>query len=441
LGALQKIRNQLTQDLEGASGADPAEIAAYQKANLFSQERSKIMESSQMRDFYQSGDSTGLKALVRQGPEGADAAGVLIGAAQAKYGSDGLLAASKDWLRQRYSDAVAPHGYVSLRDHDNFLKTYGGVLGQPEFADVRNQFNAAARAEGDVNAAIGFNQPGGFGKSASTADQRVAKAESYLATPMDVVMKHLENVQSQGIAGRRVLDQLQAGGPEAQLGYMHVLAGKALADPDYARKNLPLFQAADKVNDSIYGGANQTGKSFSQRAQDLSEPTSKTGIFRKMVDLAASYVGAQMGGHVAQHTGSSMVMAGRGAGAMRDVVHSALSKASGLTSAAIVDPTVLPAWQRLTTGSAIGNTLYTTGSKAKDILLMHSYVPGFYLGNLDNPGSPTGSGLPGAPTSPSGPLTGQGNSLEQYLKQFGGPSQTSPSGTPPGTPTPQTRNR
>jgi hypothetical protein len=160
-----------------------------------------------------------------------------------------------------------------------------------------------------------------------------------------------------------------------------------------------------------------------------------------MVDLAASYVGAQMGGHVAQHTGSSMVMAGRGAGAMRDVVHSALSKASGLTSAAIVDPTVLPAWQRLTTGSALGNTLYTTGSKAKDILLMHSYVPGFYLGNLDNPGSPTGSGLPGAPTSSSGPLTGQGNSLEQYLKQFGEPGGTSPSGTPPGAPTPQPRNR
>jgi hypothetical protein len=434
VGYLQKARNLLVNTLEsGEKGATPEEIQQYQMASMFSNARSKIMESPEMRSFLKSGDSSALKSLLRTGTEGSDAANILLGASQAKYGSEGLLGAAKDTLRQEYTDAVAPHGYVSLADHDRFMKSWGATLNRPAFEDVAQQFNAAAAAERNVNAVVSVGRPGGFGTASTAADARVAAAANYLQAPTAHVVDYLEGLTSPQLAAGRVVDQLQEGwkgplpkmGTDPQQGVQHVLAQRALDDVNYVKKNLALFQAFDKVNPG-----------FSQAAASLSDPKQMAGIFRWVKDVTASRVGAGTLEALGMGGGShGLMMAQRGAAAGRDILNSALNSAGKLTSAAIVDPDLRAGLGRLSGLSGKGST--SVAQKAADILLMHSYVPGFVGLNLSNSAAAPGSGAPGAPlrTDAAGNTEGSPAWWHALAQSQQGPVATG--AAPGGMPAPQ----
>lgn len=372
IGYLTRIRNSLRNDMENTvGGVNQDEIDAYHRAMAFSKSRAQIMESDPMSQFLSQrvGDASALSKFLRQGPAGADAVKTLVSAAQEKYGSAGLLGAAKDAVRQMYTDAVAPNGFVSVGAHKQFMKNYGAVLNDPAFADVKQQLTAAGEAASNIQDIQGFSKPGGFGVSQGALDARQAASDAYLEAPTETVVRHLEAVTNPIHATSRVLNQLaQDPAGRASLGFQHVIAQEALDNPGWAAKNPGIVKAIDNINPG-----------FADRMAKYTSSTTKAGILGQLYDMATSYVGAHFGGNLAEHAGSSFVLAGRGASITRQMGQNLKNAVTKISSANIVDAGADAAWDRLNTNG--GGKLYTAGQRVADMTLMHSYVPGLALGN------------------------------------------------------------
>lgn len=406
INSYQKLRNQLRDDLMAdTQGATPNEVDSFQQLKSLSDGRQKLMESPEMISFLKSGDSTALEKLVKQGTAGADAVKVLLGAAQTKYGSGGLLDAAKDVVRQKYANTVAPNGYVSLADHNAFMNRYGALWQHPEFDDMKNQFNAAAQAEGDVNATVGFGKPGGFGNTAGMIDRRQDLTENYLNSPMETVLRHLENVSDASAATGRVLSQLAEGanGSEAVKGFAHAVAGKTLTQgQNYISANPGIFKALDEVIP-----ANSQGQTFTDRALQYTDPTTQQGIARALANWGLSYLGARAAGKLGGNMGSELLMAQHGAKFANLLGDKTREQLLNVSSANIVDPAAGDAWGRIMSGK-----FQAPQQIVADKLLLHSYVPGMAIGNL--PTQQQGTGLPGSPPA---------NGKEDWMRILGIPTQ------------------
>ena len=394
IGYMQRIRNSLMQDMQNTpGGVDNPEIDAYRRAMAFSKSRSEIMESPEMSQFLSArvGDASALSKLLRQGPQGADATKILLGAANAKYGAGGLLDASKDALRQMYTDAVAPRGFVDPNAHEVFMRRYGATLQDPAFQDVAKQFETAASSARDVNNTLGSGKPTYFGRSESALDQRNAAVNTYLQAPTETVIRNLENASNSTQATLQTLDRLSAADPtgRAALGFQHQIAQRALDDPKWIEKNQGIISAIDRRNPG-----------FADRLTKYTQPGTLAGIMKQVTDAAGAYVGARAGGKLAEGGfGSSFLMAGRGAKITEGLSRQIREQVTNIRSANIVDAEADAAWDRLNGG--VRGKLYTAAQHARDAMLLHSYVPALAIGNLPTGGTDNaGTGLPGAPVGP-----------------------------------------
>ncbi len=404
LGVLQRVRNSLAEDLtKGEEGVSPQEIDAYRQLNAFTKARSSLMESPEVQAFMgtKTGDPTAMERLLKQGPEGASAVQILTGVAQQRYGADGLLLAAQDTLRQKYANTVAPHGYVSLGAHNAFMKRYGAILDHPTMENLRDQFNAAAQSETNLNATVGFGKPGGFRNSEGIMERRADIAENYLNSPLNTVFAHLENTSAGDIATRRVIQQLNEDPTgEALKGFAHAVAGRVLTKPGYLQENPGMMAAVDRE----FPG-------FAARAQKYTDPATKAGMIKMLGDWALSYVGARGGTALSGglNMGGGLVMAQRGAGFARTIGEKVRDQATKISSANIVDPAADAAWGRLTNGGWA-----RPFQVAADKMLLHSYVPGLAIGNL--PTQAPNTGQPGSPVVPG----------EEWWTKIGQPQQQAP---------------
>ncbi len=401
IGYLKKIRDSLLKDMTSAEGTTPAEIEAYRGAMAFAAERAKLVDTPEMQAILTGKNvDQALQTLLNGNMQGIQAGKVLAAVADHKYGEGGVEAAAKDIVRQKYVNSVAPNGYVSMRDHNAFMQRWGGLLSNQNWADVRTQLTQAAENEQSLLTTPGFrgaSQPLGTGFPKDAIAQRLDRADLYTGAPLNTAMTYLENVQNPATATAELMRRLgtdprmMPGKPytEAQAGLMHTIAGKVITDPEYAVKNADMLKTIDQVNPG-----------FSERALALSDVSTATGVLKRAVDLGASYVGAQFGGHIAAHTGSSMVMAGRFAQASRELAGTIGNNMAGIKSAMIVDPAVSQALARtVMLGGGAG-----TKQQMIDAMTLHAAIPGFYLSQLSNPAISGGiSGTPAAAASGMGP--------------------------------------
>lgn len=405
IGYLKQFRNSLLEDMTSAEGATAKEIEAFRGAMAYSAKRAEIVDSPEMQAILQGENvDQALNKLLSSNAHGARAAEVLHALADQKYGTNGILNAAKDTLRQKYINAVAPGGFVSQTDHNTFMTRHSGLLAHPDWQDVKTQFEQAAAAERQLNMTPGFHGGQtvlGRGFSTDAVAQRLDRADLYAGAPLETSMNYIEHVANsksamgellrrQGTDPRQLLtlegQQSALKVTEAQAGTMHYVAGKVIADPDYATKHPGIMAAIDEINPG-----------FSERALALGQVNTATGLLKKAVDLGASYVGAQIGGHVAQHTGSSFVMAGRFASAARQLVSTFGNNLAGIKSQMIVNPQVAPALARSVFGEV------PLGQQMKDAVFLHAAIPGFYLSHVSNPNVSPGLGTPGSAASGYGP--------------------------------------
>ncbi len=392
IGYMRQVRNQLTEDMAtGGEGEAPEAMDAYRKAMAFSAGRAKLMDSDEISDVLtgRTTDSLALEKMIKQGPEGVDALRTISGVAQAKYGAGGLMDATKDAIRQKYTNAVAPYGYVSQADHTKFMTQYGGMLSDPAMADVRNQLEQVGAA-GRVANVEGLSQSpsGGFGKSESAAATREARANLYSGAPTSTVLTHLQGVSDKFSATNRVLEQLQ-GDPTGQalLGFKHAFAQDALTGMGASKG--PAFLAQNK---GIIDAIERTDPGFRDAVERLSGRTPQ-GIALQLQNFIGAYLGSAVGQKIAgSGFGHQLQVASRSASIGAELSSMGLQKLTGLSSAVIADPEVREAWMRYDTGNWVSRA-----QAMMDGMLLHAWVPGLALQNL-----PTGT--PGAPGIGNSPL-------------------------------------
>lgn len=397
IGYLDKLAASLKEDMaKGEGGANQQELDAYNRAMAFSASRAEIMNQKEIRDILsgRAGDAAALERLVRQGQPGADAVQKLLSAANARYGSEGLLGAAKDVIRQKYANQVAPHGFVNPDAHNRFLQNYGGLLQRPEFEDVRTQLNNARQSEDALQDVIGFGRKGGYGTGESMAAARQDRAELYLKSPADSVLNHLEGVSNKFQASNKVVAQLQEDPTGHALnGFKHVVAQRVLdGGAKWLEQHGGIVQSIDRVDPG-----------FREAAHNITDPSKKGGLIKSLSDWALSYAGAHfVGDPLGHHFGAGMVMAGRSAALARQLGQMTAEQLTGISAAVIADPQARAAFARTMTGAA-----RTPSERAADIMVLHAYVPGLALANL--PTDPeSGKGTPGSPPGP-GPSAGPNN--------------------------------
>ncbi len=415
IGYMRQVRNQLTEDMAtGGEGEAPEAMDAYRKAMAFSAGRAKLMDSDEVSDVLtgRTADSLALEKMIKQGPEGVDALRTISGVAQAKYGAGGLMDATKDAIRQKYTNAVAPYGYVSQAAHTKFMTQYGGMLSDPAMADVRNQLEQAA-SSGQAAGVEGFGRPGGFGKTESAAASREARAELYAGAPTSMVLTHLQGVSDKFSATNRVLEQLQSDPTgQATLGFKHAFAQDALTGMGASKG--PAFLAQNK---GIIDAIERTDPGFRDAVERLSGRTPQ-GIALQLQNFIGAYAGSAVGQKLAgSGFGHQLQVASRSASIGAELSSMGLQKLTGLSSAVIADPGVREAWMRYNTGTWTGRA-----QAMLDGMLLHAWVPGLALQNLPT-GTPGAQGIGNPPLPFSG---AQGPNDVPWYERVG-----QPAGKPP----------
>jgi hypothetical protein len=425
IGYLRQLQSSLKGDLQsGAEGANPGEVDAYRRAMSFSASRAQLANTPEMTDFMsgKTPDEAALDKLIKQGPAGVSAADFVTQAAQQKYGSEGILGATKDAIRQKYADAVAPYGYVDLAAHDRFMQRFGGLLDNPQFDDVKTQLADAGAAENTVNSTTAFGKPGGFRSSMAQQAVRDARSDLYLDAPTKTVIDHLEGVKNPAQATSAVLGVLDKDPTgQASIGFQHAVAVRAATDPSWLSAHPELTAAIDRFNPG-----------FTARAAAFQNPATVQGLTKIGTDFIASIVGSRVGRMIpgTEHTG--LVATGRGAQAGRQIVGNTLNKIFNTSvedraSQIVGNQQWLEQVQKMTPeeranfiisqdatqafGNAIGNVTRTITDKAKDMMQVFNAAPAWAASyGITDPNFASGTGQPGSATNAGGPPAMRGSS-------------------------------
>lgn len=267
-------------------------------------------------------------------------------------GTDAINASITGQLKAMWREQVAPDGWIDAAAHNRFMDHYGGVLAH--YPDVERELNDIGDSGRSVDNLLNYtkqwikNDPGAMTK----AERMSARAALYLDQPVATAVEEVVNspVSMVPAALKRVFGAL-AKDPtgRAAVGFSSAILQRSFSkswidDPIFmpnhgvgvvgsSRMNGQMFSDWWANHKPLAAEINRYVPGFSDRLQrvtnaatayekmqnsraivDTTVPIARLGFIGQLV---WSLVGAKLGGRLAEQTGASFVMAGRGAAGAR----------------------------------------------------------------------------------------------------------------------------